>query len=219
MPDTQQSRLKELIAKGKEQGYLTFSEVNDHLPDDLSDPEQVEEIIAMINDMGIVVSEYAPDKDSLIMEEGDSTDEAAAEEAAAALAAGNTVVAKPAPQTPLIAALAVKLCHKAGIPEEVFQLLPGAGDVGELITSDPRLAGVAFTGSTDTARAINRTLAARDGPIATFIAETGGQNAMIVDSTALPEQVVKDAVLSAFGSAPKKELQYYYFYKRLLCCL
>ncbi|WP_191601058.1 RNA polymerase sigma factor RpoD [Marinomonas algicola] len=87
MPDTQQSRLKELIAKGKEQGYLTFSEVNDHLPDDLSDPEQVEEIIAMINDMGIVVSEYAPDKDSLIMEEGDSTDEAAAEEAAAALAA------------------------------------------------------------------------------------------------------------------------------------
>lgn len=87
MPDTQQSRLKELIAKGKEQGYLTFTEVNDHLPDDLSDPEQVEEIIAMINDMGIVVSEYAPDKDSLMMEEGDSTDEAAAEEAAAALAA------------------------------------------------------------------------------------------------------------------------------------
>ncbi|WP_133012662.1 RNA polymerase sigma factor RpoD [Marinomonas flavescens] len=87
MPDTQQSRLKELIAKGKEQGYLTFAEVNDHLPDDLSDPEQVEEIIAMINDMGITVSEVAPDKDSLLMEEGDSTDEAAAEEAAAALAA------------------------------------------------------------------------------------------------------------------------------------
>ncbi|MGR0278011.1 RNA polymerase sigma factor RpoD [Marinomonas dokdonensis] len=87
MPDTQQSRLKELIAKGKEQGYLTFAEVNDHLPDDLSDPEQVEEIIAMINDMGITVSEIAPDKDSLLMEEGDSTDEAAAEEAAAALAA------------------------------------------------------------------------------------------------------------------------------------
>ncbi|SBS27940.1 RNA polymerase sigma factor RpoD [Marinomonas spartinae] len=87
MPDTQQSRLKELIAKGREQGYLTFAEVNDHLPDDLSDPEQVEEIIAMINDMGIVVSEFAPDKDSLLMEEGDSTDEAAAEEAAAALAA------------------------------------------------------------------------------------------------------------------------------------
>ncbi|WP_067216585.1 RNA polymerase sigma factor RpoD [Marinomonas gallaica] len=87
MPDTQQSRLKELIAKGKEQGYLTFAEVNDHLPDDLSDPEQVEEIIAMINDMGIVVSEYAPDKESLLMEEGDSTDDDAAEEAAAALAA------------------------------------------------------------------------------------------------------------------------------------
>ena len=87
MPDTQQSRLKELISKGKEQGYLTFAEVNDHLPDDLSDPEQVEEIIAMINDMGITVSEIAPDKDSLLMEEGDSTDEAAAEEAAAALAA------------------------------------------------------------------------------------------------------------------------------------
>ncbi|RDL44421.1 RNA polymerase sigma factor RpoD [Marinomonas piezotolerans] len=87
MPDTQQSRLKELIAKGKEQGYLTYSEVNDHLPDDLSDPEQVEEIIAMINDMGIVVSEYAPDKENLLMEEGDSTDDDAAEEAAAALAA------------------------------------------------------------------------------------------------------------------------------------
>ncbi|BFM50815.1 RNA polymerase sigma factor RpoD [Marinomonas sp. THO17] len=87
MPDTQQSRLKELISKGKEQGYLTFTEVNDHLPDDLSDPEQVEEIIAMINDMGITVSEYAPDKESLLMEEGDTTDEAAAEEAAAALAA------------------------------------------------------------------------------------------------------------------------------------
>ncbi|WP_111638115.1 RNA polymerase sigma factor RpoD [Marinomonas shanghaiensis] len=87
MPDTQQSRLKELITKGKEQGYLTFAEVNDHLPDDLSDPEQVEEIIAMINDMGITVSEVAPDKDSLLMEEGDATDEAAAEEAAAALAA------------------------------------------------------------------------------------------------------------------------------------
>ncbi len=87
MPDTQQSRLKELISKGKEQGYLTFAEINDHLPDDLSDPEQIEEIVAMINDMGITVSEIAPDKDSLLMEEGDSTDEAAVEEAAAALAA------------------------------------------------------------------------------------------------------------------------------------
>ncbi len=124
--------------------------------------------------------------------------------AAAALAAGNTVVAKPAEQTPLIAALAVKLCHQAGIPEEVLQLLPGAGDVGEWITSDPRLAGVAFTGSTDTARAINRALAAREGPIATFIAETGGQNAMIVDSSALPEQVTRDVVNSAFQSAGQR---------------
>lgn len=124
--------------------------------------------------------------------------------AAAALAAGNTVIAKPAEQTPLIAALAVRLCHEAGIPDEVFQLVPGAGDVGAMITSDPRLAGVAFTGSTDTARAINRSLAARDGPIATFIAETGGQNAMIVDSSALPEQVARDVVGSAFQSAGQR---------------
>ena len=124
--------------------------------------------------------------------------------AAAALAAGNSVVAKPAEQTPLIAALAVKLCHEAGIPEEVFQLLPGAGDVGQLITSDPRIAGVAFTGSTETAQAINRSLAMRDGPIATFIAETGGQNAMIVDSSALPEQVTRDVVASAFQSAGQR---------------
>ncbi|NNC52735.1 MAG: bifunctional proline dehydrogenase/L-glutamate gamma-semialdehyde dehydrogenase PutA, partial [Erythrobacter sp.] len=123
---------------------------------------------------------------------------------AAALAAGNTVVAKPAEQTPLIAALAVRLCHEAGIPEDVFQLLPGAGDVGEMITSDPRIAGVAFTGSTQTAQAINRSLAGRDGPIATFIAETGGQNAMIVDSTALPEQVTRDVVASAFQSAGQR---------------
>ncbi|EDL49609.1 bifunctional proline dehydrogenase/L-glutamate gamma-semialdehyde dehydrogenase PutA [Erythrobacter sp. SD-21] len=123
---------------------------------------------------------------------------------AAALASGNTVVAKPAEQTPLIAALAVELCHEAGIPEEAFQLLPGAGDVGEMITSDPRIAGVAFTGSTQTAQAINRSLAGRDGPIATFIAETGGQNAMIVDSTALPEQVTRDVVASAFQSAGQR---------------
>ena len=124
--------------------------------------------------------------------------------AAAALAAGNSVIAKPAEQTPLIAALAVRLCHEAGIPEDVFQLIPGAGDVGEMITSDARLAGVAFTGSTDTARAINRSLAAREGPIATFIAETGGQNAMIVDSSALPEQVTRDVVASAFQSAGQR---------------
>ena len=124
--------------------------------------------------------------------------------AAAALAAGNTVIAKPAEQTPLVAALATKLCHEAGIPEEVFQLLPGAGDVGQMITSDPRIAGVAFTGSTVTAQAINRSLAAREGPIATFIAETGGQNAMIVDSSALPEQVTRDVVASAFQSAGQR---------------
>jgi RHH-type proline utilization regulon transcriptional repressor/proline dehydrogenase/delta 1-pyrroline-5-carboxylate dehydrogenase len=114
------------------------------------------------------------------------------------------VIAKPAEQTPLIAALAVKLCHEAGIPPEAFQLLPGAGEVGQLITADPRLAGVAFTGSTETARAINRALANRDGPIATLIAETGGQNAMIVDSSALPEQVVRDVLASAFQSAGQR---------------
>ena len=123
---------------------------------------------------------------------------------AAALAAGNTVVAKPAQQTPLIAALAVRLCHEAGIPEAAFQLLPGAGDVGEMITADPRIAGVAFTGSTQTAQAINRGLAAREGRIATLIAETGGQNAMIIDSTALPEQVTRDVVASAFQSAGQR---------------
>ncbi len=123
---------------------------------------------------------------------------------AAALAAGNTVIAKPAQQTPLIAALAVRLCHEAGIPPEAFQLLPGAGEVGEMITADPRIAGVAFTGSTQTAQAINRGLAAREGPIASFIAETGGQNAMIIDSTALPEQVTRDVVASAFQSAGQR---------------
>ncbi len=124
--------------------------------------------------------------------------------AAAALAAGNTVVAKPAEQTPLIAALAIDLCHRAGIPCEVLQLLPGAGDVGQAITSDPRIAGVAFTGSTATAQAINRSLAAREGPLGILIAETGGQNAMIVDSSALPEQVTRDVVNSAFQSAGQR---------------
>ncbi|MEE4199656.1 MAG: bifunctional proline dehydrogenase/L-glutamate gamma-semialdehyde dehydrogenase PutA [Erythrobacter sp.] len=124
--------------------------------------------------------------------------------ASAALAAGNSVIAKPAEQTPLIAALAVKLCHRAGIPPEVLQLLPGAGDVGQMIVADPRVAGVAFTGSTETARSINRALAGRDGPIATLIAETGGQNAMIVDSSALPEQVVRDVLASAFQSAGQR---------------
>ncbi len=124
--------------------------------------------------------------------------------ASAALAAGNTVIAKPAEQTPLIAAFAVKLCHQVGIPPEALQLLPGAGEVGQMITAHSLLAGVAFTGSTQTAQAINRTLAARDGPIATLIAETGGQNAMIVDSSALPEQVVRDVLASAFQSAGQR---------------
>lgn len=124
--------------------------------------------------------------------------------AAAALAAGNTVLAKPAPQTPLIAALAVKLCHEAGIPPEALQLIPGGSEVGAMLTAHPTVAGVAFTGSTATARAINRALANRDGPIATLIAETGGQNAMIVDSSALPEQVVRDVLASAFQSAGQR---------------
>jgi len=124
--------------------------------------------------------------------------------AAAGLASGNAVIAKPAEQTPLIAALAVELCHRAGIPPEALQLLPGAGDVGQMIVADPRLAGIAFTGSTETAQAINRALAGRDGPIATLIAETGGQNAMIVDSSALPEQVVRDVLASAFQSAGQR---------------
>jgi RHH-type proline utilization regulon transcriptional repressor/proline dehydrogenase/delta 1-pyrroline-5-carboxylate dehydrogenase len=124
--------------------------------------------------------------------------------ASAALAAGNSVIAKPAEQTPLVAALAVKLCHEAGIPPEALQLLPGAGEVGQLITANPLLAGVAFTGSTETARAINRALANRDGPIAILIAETGGQNAMIVDSSALPEQVVRDVLASSFQSAGQR---------------
>ncbi|MBD3728352.1 MAG: bifunctional proline dehydrogenase/L-glutamate gamma-semialdehyde dehydrogenase PutA [Sphingomonadales bacterium] len=124
--------------------------------------------------------------------------------AAAALAAGNTVLAKPAEQTPLIAWLAVKLCHEAGIPEDVFQLIPGDGKVGAMLTSDPRIAGVAFTGSTATAQAINRSLAMRDGPLGILIAETGGQNAMIVDSSALPEQVTRDVVGSAFQSAGQR---------------
>ncbi|MGZ3270876.1 MAG: bifunctional proline dehydrogenase/L-glutamate gamma-semialdehyde dehydrogenase PutA [Croceibacterium sp.] len=122
----------------------------------------------------------------------------------AALAAGNSGLAKPAEQTPLIAALAVRLCHEAGIPDDVLQLMPGDGKVGAALTSDPRLAGVAFTGSTETAHAINRALAARNGPLATLIAETGGQNALIVDSSALPEQVTRDVMASAFQSAGQR---------------
>jgi RHH-type proline utilization regulon transcriptional repressor/proline dehydrogenase/delta 1-pyrroline-5-carboxylate dehydrogenase len=123
----------------------------------------------------------------------------------AALAAGNTVVAKPAEQTPLMAAHAVRLMHRAGVPEDVLILLPGDGpSVGAPLVADPRIAGVAFTGSTETAWAINRTLAARDAPIVPLIAETGGQNALIVDSSALAEQVVEDVLASAFNSAGQR---------------
>ncbi|MDO8800458.1 bifunctional proline dehydrogenase/L-glutamate gamma-semialdehyde dehydrogenase PutA [Phenylobacterium sp.] len=124
---------------------------------------------------------------------------------AAALAAGNAVVAKPAEQTPLIAAEAVRLFHKAGLPFDVLHLLPGDGGVvGAAIVAHPTCAGVAFTGGTDTAWAINRTLAARPGAIVPFIAETGGLNAMFVDTTALREQVIDDVINSAFGSAGQR---------------
>jgi RHH-type proline utilization regulon transcriptional repressor/proline dehydrogenase/delta 1-pyrroline-5-carboxylate dehydrogenase len=124
---------------------------------------------------------------------------------AAALAAGNTVIAKPAEQTTLIAHLAVKLLHEAGVPENVLQFLPGDGaTVGAALTRDPRVTGVVFTGSTETAWAINRTLAARNAAIATLIAETGGQNALIADSSALPEQLVKDAITAAFDSTGQR---------------
>ncbi len=124
---------------------------------------------------------------------------------AAALVAGNTVLAKPAEQTNLVAYRATQILHEAGIPEAALQLLPGDGaTVGAALTRDPRVAGVCFTGSTETARIINRSLAARDSAIATLIAETGGQNALIADSSALPEQLVKDAISGAFGSAGQR---------------
>lgn len=123
---------------------------------------------------------------------------------AAALAAGNTVVAKPAEQTPLIASEAVKLLHEAGVPADVLHLLPGVGDVGAALIAHPCCAGVAFTGSTEVAQAIARALAAKPGPIVPLIAETGGVNAMIVDSSALPEQVVRDVLASAFNSAGQR---------------
>ncbi len=123
---------------------------------------------------------------------------------AAALAAGNTVVAKPAEQTPLIAFEAVKLMHEAGIPADALNLLLGDGAVGAALTANTAIAGVAFTGSTEVARLINRALAAKDGPIVPLIAETGGINAMIVDATALPEQVTDDVVMSAFRSAGQR---------------
>jgi RHH-type proline utilization regulon transcriptional repressor/proline dehydrogenase/delta 1-pyrroline-5-carboxylate dehydrogenase len=123
---------------------------------------------------------------------------------AAALAAGNTVVAKPAEQTPLIAEAAVKLFYEAGLPQDALQLVQGDGKVGGELVADPRIAGVAFTGSTEVARLINRTLAAKDGPIVPLIAETGGLNGLFVDTTALKEQVVDDVVVSAFNSAGQR---------------
>jgi RHH-type proline utilization regulon transcriptional repressor/proline dehydrogenase/delta 1-pyrroline-5-carboxylate dehydrogenase len=123
----------------------------------------------------------------------------------AALAAGNAVLAKPAAPTTIIAYRAIQLLHEAGVPPEVMHYVPCGGRViGEAGVADPRIAGVVFTGSTEVAQTINQTLAHRDGPIATLIAETGGQNAMFVDSSALPEQVVHDAIYSAFNSAGQR---------------
>jgi RHH-type proline utilization regulon transcriptional repressor/proline dehydrogenase/delta 1-pyrroline-5-carboxylate dehydrogenase len=122
----------------------------------------------------------------------------------AALMAGNAVVAKPAEQTPLIAAKAVHLLHEAGVPASALHLVQGDGRIGAALVSHPGVAGVVFTGSTEVARSINRTLAAKDGPIVPLIAETGGINAMIVDATALPEQVADDVVTSAFRSAGQR---------------
>jgi RHH-type proline utilization regulon transcriptional repressor/proline dehydrogenase/delta 1-pyrroline-5-carboxylate dehydrogenase len=123
---------------------------------------------------------------------------------AAALAAGNAVIAKPAGQTPLIAAEAVRLLLAAGIEANSLALLPGGGDLGAQLVRDPRVSGVAFTGSTKTGWSINRALAARETPIGVLIAETGGQNALIVDSSALPEQVVGDVLASAFDSTGQR---------------
>jgi RHH-type proline utilization regulon transcriptional repressor/proline dehydrogenase/delta 1-pyrroline-5-carboxylate dehydrogenase len=123
---------------------------------------------------------------------------------AGALAAGNAVVSKPAEQTPLVAFETVKLLHAAGVPVGALHLVPGDGKIGAMLVADARVAGVAFTGSTEVARQINRALAAKDGPIPPLIAETGGINAMIVDATALPEQVTDDVIASAFRSAGQR---------------
>ena len=123
---------------------------------------------------------------------------------AAALAAGNAVLAKPAEQTPLIAHLGARLMHEAGVPTDALQLLPGAGEVGAALTSDSRVDGVAFTGSTETAQKIKQAMAENCHPGAPLIAETGGLNAMIVDSSALPEQAVRDILTSAFQSAGQR---------------
>ncbi|UZE48633.1 bifunctional proline dehydrogenase/L-glutamate gamma-semialdehyde dehydrogenase PutA [Rhodopseudomonas sp. P2A-2r] len=122
----------------------------------------------------------------------------------AALTAGNAVVAKPAEQTPRVAAAAVQLLHEAGVPATALHLVPGDGAIGAVLVAHAGIAGVAFTGSTEVARNINRALAAKDGPIVPLIAETGGINAMIVDATALPEQVADDVVTSAFRSAGQR---------------
>lgn len=122
----------------------------------------------------------------------------------AALMAGNAVVAKPAEQTPLIATEAVRLLHEAGVPASTLHLVQGDGRIGAALVAHADIAGVVFTGSTEVARIINRTLAAKDGPIVPLIAETGGINAMIVDATALPEQVADDVVISAFRSAGQR---------------
>ncbi len=123
---------------------------------------------------------------------------------AAALAAGNPVLAKPAEETPITAYLAVKLFHEAGVPKNVLHLLPGGGSVGAALVKSPRVKGVAFTGGNDTAWAIQKALAERRGEIIPFIAETGGINAMIADSSALTEQVVRDVVRSAYDSAGQR---------------
>jgi RHH-type transcriptional regulator, proline utilization regulon repressor / proline dehydrogenase / delta 1-pyrroline-5-carboxylate dehydrogenase len=123
---------------------------------------------------------------------------------AAALAAGNPVLAKPAPQTPITAYLAVQLLHEAGVPPQALHLLVGGPAVGAALVRDPRIAGIAFTGSNETAWAIQKGLADRRGPIVPFIAETGGINAMIADSSALPEQVIRDVVRSAYDSAGQR---------------
>ncbi|PAY07298.1 bifunctional proline dehydrogenase/L-glutamate gamma-semialdehyde dehydrogenase [Bradyrhizobium sp. UFLA03-84] len=122
----------------------------------------------------------------------------------AALMAGNAVIAKPAEQTPRIAAETVALLHQAGVPASALHLVQGDGAAGAALVEHPAIAGVVFTGSTEVARSINRTLAAKDGPIVPLIAETGGINAMIVDATALPEQVADDVVTSAFRSAGQR---------------
>src|SRR4029077_1821227 len=123
---------------------------------------------------------------------------------AAGLAAGNAVVAKPAEQTPLIAAEAVRTLHNAGVPASALHLVPGDGKVGAALVADARVSGIVFTGSTEVSRLINRTLAAKDTPIVPLIAETGGINPMIVDATALPEQVTDDVIASAFRSAGQR---------------